>query len=461
MRTILSSLRFQTVAIIALTLLLSQIAGLVFYSFDRRSALELTEAIDRAERAADVSRLLHEVSAVRRDRAVQLSDTRNLRVWLSPEPAVVMSEPTKAESDVHAFLRTQLPEVADQDVAVRFTEEQDPQVTPPPFDPTSRAGAPVTTLNIPGGVRNVAISIRHDDGEWVNFLGSINRSRTFLQGFFLADAVTAAVGIALIGFWLVRRVTAPLARLAEAAESLGRNLRSPPLQTSGPSEVAAVATAFNRMQQRLTRLIDGRTEFLAAISHDLRTPITQIRLRIEMAPASPERDKNLVALDDLSETIGTFLNYARASHEAEERSRIDLGALVRSICNDLADDGAAVESHCPPGPVISCKRLAIKRAVTNLIENALKYGQEAQVSTAQVDGWAVIAVEDRGPGIPESQIEAVCAPFHRGDGSRSRSADGVGLGLSIVQAVAEDHGGEVRLANRKEGGLRAELRLHL
>ena len=455
----LSSLRFQTVAIIALTILLSQMAGLVFYSFDRRSALELTEAIDRAERAADVSRLLHEVSAVRRDRAVQLSDTRNLRVWMSPAPAVVMAEPTKAESDVHAFLRTQRPEVADQDIAVRFTEEQDSQVTPPPFDPASRAGSPVSALNIPEGVRNVAISIRHDDNEWVNFLGSINRSRTFLQGFFLADVVTAAVGVALIGFWLVRRVTAPLARLAEAAESLGRNLRSPPLQTSGPSEVAAVATAFNRMQQRLTRLIDGRTEFLAAISHDLRTPITQIRLRLEMAPASPERDKNLNALDDLSETVGTFLNYARASHEAEERSRIDLGALVRSICNDLADGGAAVESHCPPGPVISCKRLAIKRAVTNLVENALKYAQEARVSTAKENDWVVISVNDRGPGIPEAQIETVCAPFRRGDSSRSSNADGVGLGLSITQAVAEDHGGELRLANRREGGLRAELRI--
>ena len=455
------SLRFQTSAIIVITLLLSQVAGLLFYTLERRNALEVTEAIDRAERAADVSRLLKDASAGGRDRLVQLSDTQNLRVWISQEPAAVMSEPTKAESDVFAFMRTQLPDLAEQDMGVRFVGEKAPGVAPPPSEAASRAGSPASAPHIPGDTRSVAISIRHDEDEWVNFLGSINRARTLPYGFLVADVVSAAVAIALVAFWLVRRVTSPLARFSAAADTLGRNLRAPPLATSGPSEVVVAAAAFNRMQQRLVRLIEGRTEFLAAISHDLRTPITQIRLRLERMPASPEREKNLRALDDLGETIGTFLSYARTSHDAEATSRIDLGALVGSICNDLADGGAAIECHCPTGSIVSCKRLAIKRAVTNLIENAFKYGHVARVSTAQADGWAIISVGDQGPGIPESEIEAVLAPFHRGDSSRSPSSDGVGLGLSIVQAVAEDHGGELRLSNRKEGGLRAELRLPL
>jgi signal transduction histidine kinase len=215
------------------------------------------------------------------------------------------------------------------------------------------------------------------------------------------------------------------------------------------------------MQRRLVHLIQGRTELLAAISHDLRTPLTQIRLRLEMMPESPECEKNLRALDDVDAIIGTFLSYARASHEAEEKSRIDLGALVGSICDDLADSGAAIDCNCPTGLVVSCKRLAIKRAVTNLVENALKYGHEAQVSTASLDGCAVIAVEDRGPGIAEHKIESVFAPFYRGERARSSGTRGVGLGLSITQAIAEDHGGEVRLINRREGGLRAELLIPL
>jgi signal transduction histidine kinase len=263
----------------------------------------------------------------------------------------------------------------------------------------------------------------------------------------------------LVAVWLARRVASPMARLAEAAEALGRDLLARPLPVSGPREVAVVAAAFNGMQRRLVRLVHGRTQLAAAISHDLRTPLTQIRLRLEMTPASAERDKNLRALDDVDAIIGTFLAYARASHEAEERSRIDLGALVGSVCDDLADGGAAIECDCPTGLVVPCKRLAVKRAVTNLIENALKYGREARVSTRSAREGAVVSVEDRGPGIPPSQLEAVFEPFHRGGASGSADGRGVGLGLSIAQAIAEDHGGEVRLSNREEGGLRAELLL--
>jgi len=171
--------------------------------------------------------------------------------------------------------------------------------------------------------------------------------------------------------------------------------------------------------------------------------------------------ENLRALDDVDAIIGTSLTYARASHEAEPKSRIDLGALVGSICDDLADGGASIECDCPNGPIVSCKRLAIKRAATNLIENALKYGHEARVTTRRSEDAVAIVVDDRGPGIPASQLEAVFAPFYREEKSRTSNSGGVGLGLSIAQTIAEDHGGEVHLVNREDGGLRAELRLPL
>jgi signal transduction histidine kinase len=156
--------------------------------------------------------------------------------------------------------------------------------------------------------------------------------------------------------------------------------------------------------------------------------------------------------------IGTFLSYARASSEVEERGRIDLGALVESVCDDLGDLGAPIDCRADPGLVVSCKRLAVKRAVTNLVENAIKHGHEARVAVRRQAGRAVVSVEDRGPGIEEGQLANVLLPFRRAGGDAVRPP-GAGLGLSIAQAIAEDHGGEVRLANRPQGGLRAEIAL--
>ena len=404
------SLRFQTSAIIIVSFLLSHIAGLLFYSLERRSALELTEAIDRSERAADTSRLLLDVTGDRRDRAVQLTDTRALRVWITTEPAVSVTEPTQAEADVTAYLRTQIPELSEEDIRVRFTHEDGYQVNPPAFDPSSRAGSPAWTINAADSQHGIAISIRHGADEWVNFLGSLRRLGSFPEGLFFANLLSAMIGIGLVAFWLVNRVTSPLSRFAAAAERLGRSLHSSPMDISGPKEVTVAAAAFNRMQQRLVRLIQGRTEFLAAISHDLRTPLSQIRLRLEIGPDTPDRGKNLRALEDVDQIIESFLVYARLSQGTEEVTLIDLGALVGSICDDLADTGAATECSCPFHLTISCRRLAIKRAVTNLIENALKYGHEARVSVERVNNDAVVIVEDQGPGIPEGQLEAVLRP---------------------------------------------------
>jgi signal transduction histidine kinase len=182
-------------------------------------------------------------------------------------------------------------------------------------------------------------------------------------------------------------------------------------------------------------------------------------LRAELADPSPERDKNLAALDEMEATIGTFLAFARASGDREERSQVDIGALVESVCSDFSDGGADVTCVEQEGLVIGCRRLAVKRAVTNLIGNAVKYGHRARVSVRGADHQIVIRVDDDGPGIPEAEIEAVFQPFRRGDASRGPDSGGYGLGLSIAQAIAEDHGGRIRLANRPEGGLRAEMTL--
>ena len=196
---------------------------------------------------------------------------------------------------------------------------------------------------------------------------------------------------------------------------------------------------------------------LAAISHDLRTPITQMRLRTELRPVSQDRDKTLAALDEMNTIIGTFLDYARASNESEPLNRIDLSSLVASICDDFADMGREV--RCDPGHRIlfNGKQIALKRAMMNLIENALVHAGSAEVTVTLDTPWIVVTVEDDGPGIPADRLEHAFEPFYRVETTRTGRSHSVGLGLSIALMIVEDHGGRIRLANRQSSGLRVEV----
>ena len=453
----LRSMRVQTAAIIVAGFVLSHFAGYLLYTQDRRDALLITEALDIAERAASVSRLLRDLPAGWREEVVRVSDSRAFRVWTSPAPPFEVAEPTSEEVDLLSYLRSQLPRLADHEMRARLTTTARAGVDPPERRHASGLPAADSSGAIATSGWVVAITVDHGDGTWLNFLGQINTPITLLPEFLGVSIITAVFAIGLVAFWLVHRVTVPLTRLADAAERLGRNIHAEPLAETGPREVATAAAAFNRMQRRLTRLVEGRTGLLAAISHDLRTPITQMRLRTELMAPSPEREKTLAALDEMEAIIATFLDYARAANETEERSRIDIGALVESLCADLADTGADVACESDEDLVISCKRLAVKRGIANLVENALNYGGSARLRVRRTDRTVVIQIDDNGPGIPGEDLEAVFAPFYRGEGSRNRHTGGLGLGLSIAQAVADDHGGEIRLTNRPEGGLRAEM----
>ena len=451
------SMRLQTAAIIILGLVLSHVAAYLLYAQDRRDTLLMTEALDIAERAAGISRLVRELPADWHARVVAASDSRAFRVWTSAVPPFEQAEPTREEAEIVAYLRPQLPRIFDNEMRVRLLPAGRDRIHAP-ARPNLPAENPANAIQ---PSRHVAIAIHHGGYEWLNFLGQINTPASFLPEFLGLSIISAVFGVGLVAFWLVHRVTVPLTRLADAAERFGRTIRAEPLGESGPREVATAAAAFNRMQRRLVELIEGRTELLAAISHDLRTPITQMRLRTELGPATPDRDKTLKALDEMEATIATFLQFARAAHDSEEWSRTDVGALVESICDDLADTGAEISCRVEDGLVTSCKRLALKRGISNLVENALKHGGSARVEVGAAAPWIIVRTEDGGPGIPEEEIKAVFAPFRRGERSRNRDTGGVGLGLSIAQAIAEDHGGEVRLRNRPEGGLRAELVLPL
>jgi signal transduction histidine kinase len=215
--------------------------------------------------------------------------------------------------------------------------------------------------------------------------------------------------------------------------------------------------AFNDMQTRIVRLVEGRTRMLAAVSHDLRTPLTLLRLRAENLPEGEERGKILATIGEMSGMIGSVLDFARNDISLENRRRTDLTALLESIVDDMKDAEIPVTMQPSATVIYNCYGASLKRAITNLIDNAVKYGRTARVAVCETPTLVKITVEDEGPGIPEHELGRVMEPFYRVEDSRSRETGGTGLGLAIAVSVIEAHGGELKLANRREGGLRAEV----
>ncbi|MEJ8814475.1 ATP-binding protein [Variovorax ureilyticus] len=271
--------------------------------------------------------------------------------------------------------------------------------------------------------------------------------------------------LGLCAWQAARLMTRPLKRMGDAADALGPDLRPAVVDENGPVEVARTARAFNAMQRRIAGYVQERIQILAAVSHDLQTPITRMRLRVDLMDDDlPERDKIRQDLDAMRDLVQEGVSYARTlqgSTEAERR--VDVGALIRSIVNDYADTARPVTSTGDAGEPISSRPHALRRVVGNLVDNALKFGTKVEVRLSRIEtaggGQLHIAVLDDGPGIPPDQLEAVLQPFYRVEGSRSRETGGTGLGLAIAHQLALSMGGQLVLSNRPEGGLQALLRL--
>lgn len=267
--------------------------------------------------------------------------------------------------------------------------------------------------------------------------------------------------LVLCTLFAVRQTVRPLGELAAAADALDPNGKSPPLSEAGPSEVAHAARAFNAMRERIAHHLEERVQILAAISHDLQTPITRMRLRADMADESPERDKLVNDLREIERLVQDGIAYARSAHgNGEKLSRIDLPSFIDSIAYDYQDTGKAVSVTGLVQGTISTKPHALRRILTNFIDNALKFAGAAEISVERkAEAEVVITVLDRGPGLPEDMLEAVMQPFFRVEQSRNRETGGTGLGLAIAQQLAGTIGGTVRLSNRTGGGLAAEIAL--
>ena len=265
----------------------------------------------------------------------------------------------------------------------------------------------------------------------------------------------------LCTWFAVRLAIRPLGALAAAADALDPSRQGSPLNEDGPNEVAHAARAFNAMRDRIAHYLEERVQILAAISHDLQTPITRMRLRADMADDSPEKDKLVGDLREIERLVQDGIAYARSSHgNGEKNSRIDLASFIDSIAYDYQDTGKAVSVTGIVQGTVLTKPHALRRILTNFIDNALKFAGAAEISVERSgEGNIIIAVMDHGPGIPDDKLESVMQPFYRLETSRNRDTGGTGLGLAIAQQLAGPIGGMVRIYNRDGGGLAAEISL--
>lgn len=284
-------------------------------------------------------------------------------------------------------------------------------------------------------------------------------------GFWLALAIQSAA-LTVAAWYGARMLARPIQRLANAAERLGDNLSSPPIDEEGPREARRAARVFNRMQGRIRAQLEERERFLAAVSHDLRTPLTRMKLRLEtLAAARPDDVRQRNAHQRLREDIGEMaamldatLDYLRGEAHAEAWQRLDIQALADSVAEDARDGGADVRVEGCARPIEGLPQ-ALRRCLDNLVDNAVRYGERATIALLDSPASLIIEVRDAGPGIPENRIAQVMEPFVRLETSRSRDSGGVGLGLSIARDAARRNGGELTLRNAPAGGLIARVSL--
>lgn len=432
-----ATLAGRTALVLLLGLMAVQGLGLVIHAFDRLELQRIVQAREISGRAFQLWRQMALIGPERR--AALLADAdlpSGLEAGYGPEPLVRPGMPPVPEHVLRLF-------------------RLDAPLGPPRLRPREALAASLPGAD--GG--GIGVSLRFADGNWLNLELRPPRPRPWHSDSFLLAFVAMSLAAAGLILWAVRRLTRPVADLAAAAERLGRDVNAPPLPESGPREVATAARAFNTMAENIRRFVADRTQMLAAIGHDLRTPITRLRLRAEFMEDERQRERMLADLAEMEAMIAATLAFARDDAAAEPAVPLDLAALARTVLDEAADSRPDLaEKVAYAGPehlVVPARPVALKRALANLVGNALAYGGAARVALERAGARVTLRVEDDGPGIPERELESVFQPFRRLEESRNRETGGTGLGLTIARSILRAHGGEVRLVNREGGGLMA------
>ena len=419
-------------AVVLLCQLLAQgiAAAFVIWRFDRPDLLRLTSA--RTVEAAAIYNLLAVAQPGEQEVVGALLARSNSEIALIPS-ATLQTLPESAVSDGGSTLRGLI--LVSPAIGARAR----------PVAHGASTGA--IALDAPGG-RSIVFDPSLDER-------MINLPRVVAS----LQISLAVVTLSLLSLWAVRMLTAPVGRLAAGASRFAIDLDPTPLPERGPAELRELARAFNTMRDRIRQLVESRSRMLAAVSHDLRTPLTRIRLRIEAQDEGEERDRSLRDIATMDRMIGQALSYLRDQVSPAQRERVDLAALVETVCSDFADTGKDVAFTGQRNIVLECESDLIARAISNLIDNAVKFSGRAEVEVAMRSASeAVVHVRDDGPGIADADKHLAFEPFSRGDASRGApGADGFGLGLAIARQLVERHGGSITLHDPEPRGLDAQV----
>lgn len=463
MRLLPRTLYGRLVLVLLAGLAVAQLVSFAIHMSERGALLHQAGGRQSAQRIADAVRLLETADAAGRRQIVRVLSAPPLRVSLD-RPRLAQPAGGGAESGEAAAFGELLRGYLGDGWPVE-TVRADPVGAASGRHGPGRMHGPMGGwyeggMRSPGrGALAFVAQVRLGDGTLVTFDA---RQSAWEEGWPLRLLLSLAVlllAVLAVSLLAVQWATRPLQTLADAADALGRNIASPPMAERGPVEVARAARAFNTMQLRLAAYLRERTSVLAAMSHDLKTPVTRLKLRAELLPDPALRDKFTRDLEELEAMVAATLDFLRGTAGAEAPQPVDMGALLESLRADLSEVGGEMRIVGQPLQPYAGQPAALKRCLGNLLENAVKYGQAAEVVVEDSPRQLQFEVRDRGPGIPPAELERVFDPFYRLEASRSRDTGGTGLGLTIARSIAQAHGGALVLANRPEGGLVARLTL--
>lgn len=444
MRVAPRSLLGQLALLILAAFIAAQALSFWLFADERGAAIRAAQRAETLERAMAVASAINAAPIASRDNILAAVNSRMARFSFETAPLVAADRADAALGISEVGLRA---------TEVTISPHDGQPVNPPAalvwlHDRMRAAGVTPVELQI---------SVPLADGDWLNVSAQFQR-----PGIQAPPAVLGAMLVSLVllmaALWVgLGRITRPLRLLAQAADSFGIDAPAPELPRYGPREVRMLADALSRMHARLTEVVGDRTRMLAALGHDLRSPITALRVRAEMVEDDETRERMVATLDEMQDMVESTLAYARGVSTDQPMERTDLGALVTELAAELSEAAPPITVENSSPVLVALRRTAMRRALRNLMENAQRYGGNVHVVVQQRDGIAQVSIADQGPGIPEKELEAVFNPFTRLETSRSRETGGIGLGLPIARAIFRAHGGDVTLSNRSAGGLNARV----
>lgn len=451
------TLRVQLVLLIIVALALAQVISLFLFADERSLAIRAALGFEAAGRAANVVRLIEEAPSDLQDSIIRAANSPLVRFELSDGPTVSIG--THQDGGlVESRVRTLLGDTYSRDIRVELHNINGEIM------PLANLSPEMTEMHVAmmrGELSAVEmnLSIGITGGQWLN-VGTRFERPPIQWPFYsvLTFGMSAAVILAAVFWFVMTRLTGPLRRLASATDQLGRGEDVAPLVMQGPKEVRELTSGFNRMQDRLVRFVEDRTRVLAALGHDLRSPLTAMRVQAEMVDDDDTRDGLVRSVEEMQSMVEATLTFARGLTGNEAAETVEIGQFLQ----DMQRGAVAPFSLSQGKPIeIRFRPNAIRRALRNLIENAVRYGSAASVTWVLGDDDLVITVEDVGPGIPAENFDQVFDPFFRLEKSRSLETGGHGLGLSIARSIVRAHGGEITMSNRERGGLAVNVQLPL